>query len=353
MRLNKHSIIPIGVIALVAVGTTAVQANPTDRGSTASQHVSSPPATAVRHPAPSPVLDPAMPPVPPVYPVVDPAIPAVGPAAAPVRPAVAPSVRPAVAPSVRPAVAPPVRPAVAPSPVILSTTSPALDQRPAPVLRRGPAPVNLGAAGSFAILTKTGLTDVPGSSIIGDVGASPITGAAIGVGCPEVMGAIFTVDAAGPAPCRRTDAPALTTAVGDEEAAYTDAAGRGNPGFVNLGAGEIGGLTVSPGLYKWTTGVSLSRDVILSGGPRDVWIFQVSGTLTQASATRVRLTGGALARNVFWQTAGAVDIGTTAHFEGTILSQTMITVNTGALVTGRLLAQTQVALQKNSVTIAR
>jgi hypothetical protein len=237
--------------------------------------------------------------------------------------------------------------------VILSTTSPALDQRPAPVLRRGPAPVNLGAAGSFAILTKTGLTDVPGSSIIGDVGASPITGAAIGVGCPEVMGAIFTVDAAGPAPCRRTDAPALTTAVGDEEAAYTDAAGRGNPGFVNLGAGEIGGLTVSPGLYKWTTGVSLSRDVILSGGPRDVWIFQVSGTLTQASATRVRLTGGALARNVFWQTAGAVDIGTTAHFEGTILSQTMITVNTGALVTGRLLAQTQVALQKNSVTIAR
>jgi hypothetical protein len=89
------------------------------------------------------------------------------------------------------------------------------------------------------------------------------------------------------------------------------------------------------------------------GGPDDVWIFQVGGTLTQASATTVRLTGGALAKNVFWQTAGAVDIGTTAHFEGTILSQTMITMNTGASTNGRLLAQTQVALQKSTVTDAR
>ena len=323
------------MIALVAVGTTAVEANPADLRPTASQHVTRPPATAGRHPAPSPVLDPAMPPVDPVYPVVDPAIPSVDPATAIVRPFATPAVRSAP-----------------PPPVVPSATPLAHDQGPAPGPPRGPAPINLGAAGSFAILTKAGLTDVPGSSIIGDVGASPITGAAIGVGCPEVTGAIFTVDAAGPAPCRRTDAPALTSAVGDEEAAYTDAAGRGNPGFVNLGAGEIGGLTVSPGLYKWTTGISLSRDVTLSGGPRDVWIFQVAGTLSQASATRVRLTGGVLARNVFWQTAGAADIGTTAHFEGTILSQTMITVKTGASVSGRLLAQTQGALQKGSVTIA-
>lgn len=328
MRLRKHSIIPIGVIALVAVGAIAVEANPADHRPTASAQVTRPAATAARHPAPSPVLDPAMPPVDPIYPVVDPATPSLDPATATVRPA-------------------------ASLPVIHPTNPPAPDQEPAPAAPRGPAPINLGAAGSFAILTKTGFTDVPGSSIIGDVGASPITGAAIGVGCPEVTGAIFTVDAAGPAPCRRTDAPALTSAVGDEQAAYTDAAGRGNPGFVNLGAGEIGALTISPGLYKWTTGVSLSRDVTLSGGPRDVWIFQVAGTLTQASATRVRLSGGALARNVFWQTAGAVDIGTTAHFEGTILSQTMITVKTGASVNGRLLAQTQVALQKSSVANVR
>ncbi len=88
----------------------------------------------------------------------------------------------------------------------------------------------------------------------------------------------------------------------------------------------------------------------LSGGPRDVWVFQVAGTLDQASATRVTLTGGALAKNVFWQVAGAVTIGTTAHFEGVVLAKTLIAVNTGASVNGRLLAQTAVTLQMNAVT---
>ena len=147
-----------------------------------------------------------------------------------------------------------------------------------------------------------------------------------------------------------TDATFLTAAVGDMEFAYTDAAGRASPDFTELGAGEIGGLTLAPGLYKWGTGVSITTDVTLSGGPNDVWIFQVAGTLNQANATRVTLAGGALAKNIFWQVAGAVTIGTTAHFEGVILAKTMIAVNTGASVNGRLLAQTAVTLQMNAVT---
>jgi len=134
------------------------------------------------------------------------------------------------------------------------------------------------------------------------------------------------------------------------EAAYLDAAGRTLPDFTELGTGEIGGLTLVPGLYKWGTDVSISKDVTLSGGPNDVWIFQIAGALTQASATRVTLTGGALAKNVFWQVADVVAIGTTAHFEGNILAKTMIAVKTGASVNGRLLAQTAVTLQQNSVT---
>ena len=212
------------------------------------------------------------------------------------------------------------------------------------------APVRLGTAGTFAILTKTGITDVYASAITGDVGSSPITGAAILVTCTEVTGKIYSVDAAGPLPCRVTDAPFLTSAVGDMEAAYLDAAGRTLPDFTELGTGEIGGLTLVPGLYKWGTGVSISRDVTLSGGPNDVWIFQIAGPLTQASATRVTLTGGALAKNVFWQVADVVVIGTTAHFEGNILAKTMIAVKTGASVNGRLLAQTAVTLQQNAVT---
>jgi len=146
------------------------------------------------------------------------------------------------------------------------------------------------------------------------------------------------------------DAATLTTAVGDMGTAYLDAAGRTLPDFNELGAGEIGGLTLAPGLYKWGTPVSISTDVTLSGGPNDVWIFQIAGTLTQASAMRVNLTGGALAKNVFWQVAGSVAIGTTAHFEGVVLGKTLIAVQTGASVNGRLFAQTATTLQMNTVT---
>lgn len=212
-------------------------------------------------------------------------------------------------------------------------------------------PVKLGSAGTFAVLSKSGITNVYASVINGDVGASPITGAAIGLTCGEVAtGIIYTVNAAGPLPCAVTAATLLTAAVGDMEAAYLDAAGRVLPDFTELGTGEIGGKTLGPGLYKWGTDVSISTDVTISGGPTDVWIFQVAGGIKQASATRVNLIGGALAKNVFWQSAGVVSIGTTAHFEGVVLAGTLVAVKTGASVNGRLLAQTAVTLQKNTVT---
>ena len=214
----------------------------------------------------------------------------------------------------------------------------------------GPAPVYLGSASTFAILSKTGITNVYQSAIVGDVGTSPITGAALLLTCGEVSGKVYTVDAAGPLPCAWTDATFLTSAVGDMGFAYDDAAGRLFPDFIELGAGEIGGLTLSPGLYKWGTGVLITTDVTLTGGPTDVWIFQVAGTLNQGNATRVTLAGGALPKNIFWQVAGAVTLGTTAHFEGVVLGKTMIAVNTGATVNGRLLAQTAVTLQMNAIT---
>jgi hypothetical protein len=215
----------------------------------------------------------------------------------------------------------------------------------------GQTPVPLGAAGPFAILTKSGITDVFPSAINGDVGSSPITGAAIHLTCAEMMtGTIYSVNAAGPLPCRVTAPTLLTKAVGDTEAAYTNAAGRTLPNFTNLGGGQIGGLTLVPGLYKWTTGVLISTNVTLSGGADAVWIFQIAGTLTQASATRVILKGGALPKNIFWQTSGAVAIGTTAHFEGVILAKTRIAMKTSASANGRLLAQTAVTLEENAVT---
>jgi hypothetical protein len=213
------------------------------------------------------------------------------------------------------------------------------------------APVNLGTAGTFAILSETGVTDVYASVVNGNVGSSPITGAAVLLTCPEVAtGIIYTVDAAGPLPCSIANASYLTGAIGDMGIAFSDAAGRSLPNATELGAGQIGGLTIAPGLYKWSSNVLISNSVTLSGGPNDVWIFQIAGQLTQASATSVILAGGALPKNIFWQTAGGVAIGTTASFQGVLLGQTLIAVKTGATVNGRLLAQTAVTLEQNAVT---
>jgi hypothetical protein len=219
----------------------------------------------------------------------------------------------------------------------------------------GPAPVDLGAAGNFVILTSTGITNVPTSAITGNLGVSPIAAAAITgfgliypAGSPystasQVTGKIYAADYASPTPAN------LTLAVGAMQTAYLDASGRKSPDYTELAVGDIGGLTLQPGLYKWSSTVTIPKDVTLNGGPNDVWIFQIAGDLTEASAAKVTLTGGAQAKNIFWQVAGVVALGTTAHMEGIVLSKTAVTLNTGASVNGRLLAQTNVTLIMNTV----
>ncbi|OIO54060.1 MAG: hypothetical protein COX57_13620 [Alphaproteobacteria bacterium CG_4_10_14_0_2_um_filter_63_37] len=224
----------------------------------------------------------------------------------------------------------------------------------------GPAVVNLRTAGDFVVLTKTGITNVHTSAITGNIGSSPITAAAMdNVFCSEITGTIFGADAgytgSGAVTCfagASADNTLVANAVLDMGTAYTDAAGRTTPDFTELYAGDISGRTLAPGLYKWGTGVSINTNVTLSGGPNDVWVFQIAGDLTQANGTSVFLTGGAVPKNIFWQVGGGtgVAIGTTAHLEGIVLAEKGITVNTGATVNGRLLAQTAVTLDSNTVT---
>jgi hypothetical protein len=213
-------------------------------------------------------------------------------------------------------------------------------------------PLNLGSAAGFAILSKSGVTDVPNSSVSGgNVASSPITGAAILIGCPEVAGTIFQVDAKG-ASCFVTAPAMLTKAVLDMQAAYTEAAGRTYPDTVELGAGLLGGLTIYPGLHKWSSHVVITDDLVLSGSETDVWIFQISGNLKVMSGKKVILTGGALAKNVFWQVAGdGVTVGTNATMQGTILCYTLIALQTNAILNGRALAQTAVTLDRNIVNL--
>ncbi|MFM9437404.1 uncharacterized protein YjdB [Janthinobacterium sp. CG_23.3] len=214
----------------------------------------------------------------------------------------------------------------------------------------GPAAVILGGAGNFAILSKTGVTNVPTSSVTGNVGTSPISGAFIGITCTEVNGIIYAVDAAGPA-CAVADPVLLTAAVSDLETAYTDAAGRpaGVGPFLNLGAGTVANQTLVAGTYTWGSNVTIPTNLTLVGGPNDVWIFQINGKLNISPNMRVVLSGGAQAKNIFWQVTGAVTLDTNSHFEGNILAQTNIAMLTGASLNGRTLSQTATTLQQNTV----
>jgi hypothetical protein len=215
-------------------------------------------------------------------------------------------------------------------------------------------PVNLGTAGTYVILSKSGISTVPVSAVTGNMGVSPaaaasITGFALIADATnvfstssQVVGKVYAADYAPPTPSN------LTTAIGDMQTAFTDAAGRA-PDVTELGAGNVGGVTLAPGVYKWGTGLLIPTDLTLSGSATDVWIFQIAQGLTMSSATKVVLAGGALARNVFWQVGGAVTLGTGAHIEGIVLTQTAASLATGASVHGRLLAQTAVTLDGSTV----
>ncbi len=226
-----------------------------------------------------------------------------------------------------------------------------------PTFAAGPAGVNLGSAGKFVILSKAGISTTGTTLVVGDIGVSPvkataITGFALNLSTastfstsPLVIGKVYAPDYASPTPVN------MTTAIGDMETAYTNGAGRTNPTATELGAGNIGGLTIVPGLYKWGTGVTIPSDVILKGSANDVWIFQIAQNLNLSSATKIILSGGAKVDNIFWIVAGKTTIGTTAVFNGNILDQTAIVLNTGAVLNGRALAQTAVTLDANRVTV--
>lgn len=240
--------------------------------------------------------------------------------------------------SVYTVVAPPVVPPVAPPAV-----SP-----------KGPATVLLGTSANFAILAKTGVSTVPQSAITGNVGVSPaatsfLTGFSLtmvgttSATSTQVTGSLFGADMTVPTSSN------LTTAVLDMQTAYTDAAGRSTPDFLNFGAGNIGSQTLSAGLYKWGTSVVIPNDLILTGSANDVWIFQIAGDLSLSANKRITLAGGAQAKNIFFQVAGQVLIEAGAHFQGNILSQTAITMLTGASLSGRALSQTMVAIDSATV----
>jgi len=215
--------------------------------------------------------------------------------------------------------------------------------------------VYLGTAGNYSILAKTGISTTGTTHVNGNMGVSPIastaiTGFSLTKPAPTyaksalVTGNIFAANYAAPTPAH------LTAAIGSMQSAYNNAAGRLNPTKTNLGSGSIGGRTITPGLYKWTSNVLVSTNVTLSGSATDVWIFQVAGTLNLSSGAKIVLAGGALDKNVFWQVAGTTTMGTTSILQGVLLDKTGLIMKTGAKLHGKALVQTAVTLDASLVT---
>jgi hypothetical protein len=269
-------------------------------------------------------------------------------------------------------------------------------------------PVGLGTAGDYAILSKAGISTTPGSYITGSIAVSPIAATAItGFGLTAPPGEYSTsslvsvqVKAANyavPTPSK------LTTAVGDMEIAYADAAGRSTgqgpiqdfnaeygkvcvgtdstdsnclkadgtyvydnlDKFLNLGVGEIGGLKLIPGVYTFDKQVNISAGhVTFVGGPTDVFIIQTSKGVLQADGENVVLEdnagilstagnsaySGPQAKNIFWSVAEEVNIGTGSTMNGVLLVATKVAIKNGSTVNGRILAQTAVTLDANTIT---
>ena len=226
----------------------------------------------------------------------------------------------------------------------------------------GPGQVDLNSAGDFSILTKSGISSTGITSVGGDIGVSPAAATSItGFGlimdtngesshttiATHVIGKVYASNYAPPTPSK------MTVAVADMETAYTTANNLVTPApILETGAGNISGLTLPPGLYKWGTGVQLdpNTSVTLAGGPNDTWVFQIAQDLTLFSSSQVKLLGGAQAKNITWVVSGQAILGTNTDFSGIILSKTLISLNTGAKVTGKLLAQTAVTLNTATVT---
>lgn len=225
----------------------------------------------------------------------------------------------------------------------------------------GTAPVDLGTAANYAILTKTGVSTTGTTAVTGNVGVSPIarggltgwdlisepTDASFTSALVTTPFKLYAADNVG-----GTTSVDLTTAVGNMQTAYTDAAGRAGGSCPVGGSGDLSGLTLAPGVYTCAVNVLINSNLTLAGTgvATDVWIFQITGKLTQASGIQVLLTNGALPQNVFWQVSDVVEIGTGAQMKGVILAQTGINLRTGASINGRLLAQTAVTLDATTVT---
>ena len=208
-----------------------------------------------------------------------------------------------------------------------------------PIQGANPALVSLASSSTIVILAGSGITNTGATNITGDMALSP--GTSVGGFPPGILTGT-----------QHVNDNIATQAKLDLTAAYNDAAGRTSTDIVTL-SGNIGGLTLTPGLYKSTSSLAISSGDLTfdaKGNASAVFIIQIASTLTTTSGRKVILSGGALASNIFWQVGSSATFGTTSVFKGTVMAMQSITFNTGATLDGRALARTgAVVLAGNTI----
>ena len=215
---------------------------------------------------------------------------------------------------------------------------------------------DIPAAAKFVILAKTGISTVPQSAVTGNIAVSPATSTAItGFSLTmdssgefststQVTGNVYAPDYVG---------SALTPVVNDMMGAYEEAVGcatSDDHATTNLGAGNLGSLTLKPGVYTFTTSVNIGGDLTFDGDENSVFIIQTTGNVLQTAATNMILSGGAKAENVLWLVAGSVTVNAGAHMEGIILGEKGVSFITGSSLNGSIFSQTAVTLQMATIT---